>query len=133
MPKKDEHISFITDLLDEEYEREEKRTRSELEENQQLLSDVKATFGTSHGRRVLKHLLDKTFMYLSAFTGNSQTYYNVAIQEYGKAILDLVASSDPETYTWLHMQRVNYLHERILKRIGLPIIKEKPDDTGNKL
>lgn len=118
--KQDDKFTFFdgfTDLLENEYKQESEAVKKESLKWQQLLNDVRDTFAPGHGRRVLMHLLNSVFLYQSTFTGNSKTYHNIGIEDFGKALLDLIAAADPETYTWVHMQRVNEIHENILKRI----------------
>lgn len=83
----------------------------------QRLSDFKDTFGTAHGRRTLLAILANTYQHESAMTGNSQTYFNLGIQDYGRSILDVIALADPSTYQWIHAQRANYLHGKYEDKI----------------
>jgi len=96
-----------TDLLGYSSEKE----KDTLSKRTQLYEDLRNTFETNHGRRVLLHILSQTFMFDSVFTKDARTYYNSAIQDYGKAILDLIAIADPDTYLWIYTQRVNDLTE----------------------
>jgi hypothetical protein len=101
----------VTDLFQDEKDQEHDQLVNELNERMSLLKDWKDTFSTGRGRRVLLDILDSTFMHDTVFTGNSKTYYNAAFQDYGKKILDTVASADPDTYLWIHTQRINHLRK----------------------
>lgn len=83
----------------------------------QRLNDFKDTFGTAHGRRTLLAILENTYQHESAFTGNSQTYWNLGAQDYGRSIMDVVALADPETFLWIHQQRAQNLKDRFEDRI----------------
>jgi hypothetical protein len=81
-----------------------------------LYADVADTFGTSHGRRVLLHLLKQCYVYDTIFTGNARTHYLAGINDFGKDLLDLIAISDPETYMWFHQQRPKELQDEVLAK-----------------
>lgn len=85
----------------------------EVHDKISILHDWRATFETPEGRRVLMDILDSTFMYDSIYTGNAKTYYNAAFQDFGKKILDTLATASPETYLWVYKQRINYLKEQL--------------------
>lgn len=83
----------------------------------QRLNDFRDTFGTAHGRRTLLAILENTYQHESPNTGNSATYYNIGAMDYGRAILDVVALADPETYQWIYQQRALYLTRKYEDRI----------------
>jgi len=83
----------------------------------QLISDVQKTFGTGHGRRVLLHLISNTYQHESAMTGNSFTYFNIALVDWGRALMDLVATADFETHQWVHAQHANKIKEQYMERM----------------
>lgn len=95
-------------MFGEERQKED-QVINEMNDKLALMRDWQKTFSTEHGRRVLIDLLDSTFMYNTVFTGNSRTYYNAAYQDYGKKILDTLATADPDTFLWVFKQRSNYL------------------------
>lgn len=83
----------------------------------QRISDIKDTFGTPHGRRTLLHIISNTFQHDSPMTGNSQTYYNLGAMDFGRAVMDIIAIADFDTYQWITAQRANNLREKYLDRI----------------
>lgn len=96
-------------MLDEDKIEKEDQIINEMNDKLALMNDWRNTFSTDHGRRVLMDLLASTFMYDPVFTGNSRTFYNSAFQDFGKKILDTLATADPDTFLWVHSQRSNYL------------------------
>lgn len=96
-----------TDLLKDEQDVETERHYVALQDKLAFYEDVKLTFSSVHGRRVLKDIADDKYLYDSIYTGNAKIHYNSGIQDYIRRILDIVAVADPETYQWLMMQRVN--------------------------
>lgn len=63
----------------------EARKQVELNEKQ-FAADVEHVMSTPHGRRFLWALLQQTNVFGPAFTGNSETYYNLGRQDLGKWI-----------------------------------------------
>lgn len=96
-------------MFDEDSKKHAESVIDDMNKKISLMHDWKNTFSTDHGRRVLMDIIDSTFMYDTVFTGNSRTYYNAAFQDFGKKILDTLATADPETFVWVHKQRSNYL------------------------
>ena len=95
-----------TDLLSPWYGTKPQEDAKKAEaERSQLFADVADTFSTPHGRRVLVHILSHAQLFMIAFTGNSQTYYNTALQDFGNQLLNLVAASDMETYLHVFKQQ----------------------------
>ena len=99
----------MTRILDEDHGEEREYALRSVQDKLSFYNDVKATFGTPHGKRVLKDIADEKYLYDSIYTGNAKTHYNSGIQDYIRRILDVVAVADPETYQWLLMQRANEL------------------------
>ncbi len=83
----------------------------------QLLSDLKDTFGTPHGKRTLLWFVNHTFQRNSPMTGNSQTYYNLGTMDFIRSVLNVIAIADQDVYMWLHAQQSNELRNRYLDRI----------------
>lgn len=81
---------------------DEKIKQEELEkaaEYRQFLKDLEDTFGTEHGGRVLKHLLDAGRQFSSVFTGNSRTYYLSGVQDYVReSLVAHILAGNPEIY-----------------------------------
>jgi hypothetical protein len=76
---------------------------------QQLLMDIKTTFSTEHGLRVLNFLLGLCQVGRSIFTGNSTTFYNAGQQDIGQDIIDIILEAEPEIYAALLRKRANEL------------------------
>ncbi len=98
-------------MLDEDKNKLNDQVIDTMNDKLVLMRDWKNTFSSGHGRRVLMDIIDSTFMYDTVFTGNSRTYYNAAFQDFGKKILDTLATADPDTFVWVHKQRSNYLQK----------------------
>lgn len=109
-------MTHFTDLFEEQ-----KKKRLEMAENlaieqKQIINDAKLTFETPHGQRTLIYLLSRTFQEQSTFTGNSQTYYNIGVEDWGKALLDLIAAADPDTYMNIMVKRIERAQERMARK-----------------
>lgn len=83
----------------------------------EILKDIKKVIATDEGLRVVKWILWRTQIFDDAFTGNSQTYYNLGIQHIGKKIIcklidagcdikltDLAPTLDDNKINSIHMQ-----------------------------
>ncbi len=101
----------MTDLLQEDHQKARTQALHAIQDKLSFYKDVADTFGTKHGRRVLKDIADEKYVYDSIYTGNAKIHYNSGIQDYIRRILDIVAAADPDTYQWLMMQRVNDLRQ----------------------
>ena len=75
-------------LKDEVREAKDANKRAELE-HRQLLNDVKETFGTPYGKRVFSHIMEKTHVFHTTFTGNSQTFFREGERNIGLYLLGL--------------------------------------------
>lgn len=94
-----------TDLLNPWYAEAKQDAVKVESERRRLFQDVADTFGTPAGRRVLVHILGHANTFQSAMTGNSFTYYEVAKQDFGRSLLELVAAADMETYLHVFKQQ----------------------------
>ena len=106
----------VTDLFDEQKKKQREIAENMVIEHQQVMNDCKKTFETVHGRRTLIYLLSKTFQEVTTFTGNSQTYYNIGVEDWGKSLLDLIAAADPDTYMFVLLQRIERAQERLARK-----------------
>ena len=103
----------MTDLLQEDHDKAKTQALHAVQDKLTFYDDVCKTFGTEHGRRVLKDIADEKYLYDDIFAKtNALTNANIGIQSYIRRILDIVAAADPETYQWLMMQRVNELRAK---------------------
>lgn len=77
-----------------------KRRQAKLEkaEVQQLLNDIKETFGSATGKRVLYHLLTACSIYSDTATDLHSIYVEKGRRAIGLELLDLVMAADPEIY-----------------------------------
>lgn len=66
-----------------------------------LLADIRETFSTPHGSRVLNWLLGLCHVGTSVFTGNSQTFYKSGQQDIGHEVLNHVIEAEPLIYATL--------------------------------
>lgn len=97
--------------------REEGKQKQETREERwikhhQLLADIRETFKTPHGMRVLDWLLGLCQTGVSIFTGNSQTFYNAGQQDIGQNIINMTLEADPELYAILLRRKARELQER---------------------
>lgn len=98
-----------TDIL-----HDEARTAADAEKQQrlecaQLLEDLRTTFGTPAGGRVLEWILDACRVNGSVYTGNARTHYLSGRQDFGNRLLDLVLRADLDIYIRLLRSRADQL------------------------
>ncbi len=87
----------MMDLTGEEHVRVEAAQR-EAAERELFLEDLRRTFATPHGKRVLQWILASCMVHDSVFTGNSRTFHNSGRQDFGNELLRRVNESDLEIY-----------------------------------
>ena len=81
----------------------QERARLDREEKQRLTSrqeadDVKWLKSDRRGRRLMWGLLEKTGLYRSSFTGNSETFFREGERNVGLAYMALIHEHCPERY-----------------------------------
>ena len=66
---------------------------------QALLQDIKRTFGTPHGKRVLYYLLDEGKQFQSVFAEGKKIYWLSGVQDYCRVvIIQKIMEADPSLY-----------------------------------
>jgi hypothetical protein len=104
--------------------RAHEREAKERDEREQLLSrreadDFKFLMSDKRGRRFVWNLLEKTGVFRSSFTGNSETFFREGQRNVGLMIVDMIHTHSPEQYNRMMMeQRGND--------------KRNADDDGNR-
>lgn len=80
------------------------KAEADRKEKQRLASrqeadDVKWLMSDKRGRRIVWGLLERTGMYRTSFTGNSQTFFNEGQRNIGLAYMALINEHCAERYT----------------------------------
>jgi len=97
----------MPDMFDEEKEQQKQDDLRVAAEYRQFQKDIKDTFSTLHGQRVLKYILEHGKTFTSIFTGNSKTYYLAGVQDFSRDIIaNEVLAADFETYITVMQQIV---------------------------
>ena len=78
----------------EAYARTEDRRKLKAD---QLKTDVAEIMSTGAGKRYFKLLLERAMVFRTTFTGNSQTYFNEGMRNFGLTLLNDISISAPET------------------------------------
>ncbi|ACS79467.1 hypothetical protein [Maridesulfovibrio salexigens] len=98
-------------LEDEQLEAEKVR-EEHLRINEQFLSDVRATFNTSHGKRVFTFLLEQGGVNALLFSKESDIYRNVAVHDFVvENVLGPVISADEEIYLSIIRERAEQMRK----------------------
>lgn len=61
--------------------------------------DMKWLMGSRRGRRIAWRILDRTGIYRSSFTGNSETYFREGMRNVGLMLMAQIHEVCPESYT----------------------------------
>lgn len=77
------------------YSGENEQQEDIYDSHAQLLQDLRDTFETPHGKRVLADLMVFSQIDGEAFTGNSKTFYLLGLQAYGKRVKGLIEEASP--------------------------------------
>jgi hypothetical protein len=77
----------------------------QIAERDQLRADLRQVMAEPHGRRVIWAMLDKTGIYRSSFTGNSQTFYAEGERNVGLWLLALMGDVDPTIYPAMLLEK----------------------------
>lgn len=87
------------DVFNEEKDQQEQDDLKRAAEYRRFQQDIRDTFGTLHGKRILKYILEHGKTFTSIFTGNSRTYYLAGVQDFSRDIIaNEVMAADFETY-----------------------------------
>lgn len=73
----------------------ELRTKLALQTEQ---ADMQWLMGSKRGRRIMWRLLEKTGVYRSSFTGNSETYFREGMRNVGLMLMAQVNEFSPDQY-----------------------------------
>ena len=78
----------------------ERQRRADLDKQTRLIEidDLRWLMGSKRGRRVTWRLLERTGIFRSSFTGNSETYFREGERNIGLFLLSLVNMHCPEQY-----------------------------------
>lgn len=75
-----------------------RQNKAEKIEQQQLLNDIKDTFSTPHGRRILSYILSICSIYSDVAVDTNGVFIEKGKRAVGLEILDLVMEADSEIY-----------------------------------
>lgn len=83
--------------------RAQERAKADREEKQRLTShqeteDFRWLMSDKRGRRVVWNLLERTGLYRSSFTGNSETFFREGARNVGLAYMALINEHCPDKY-----------------------------------
>ena len=90
----------------EEYEEAVRLDAQEKARVQQAYANV---FGSEDGEIVLADILSSSGYFMTAFTGNSKTYYNEGQKDLVSQIMDKVLLTAPKTFGSIYKARFNKL------------------------
>lgn len=78
-----------------------KHERDERDKHQQRVEveDIKWLMKGRQGRRIVWRLLEKTGVFRSSFTGNSETFFREGMRNVGLMLLAQINETCPEQYT----------------------------------
>lgn len=90
--------------------RAQERAQSIRKEKQRLTSDQEAEdfkwlMSDKRGRRIVWGLLEKTGLYRSSFTGNSETFFREGERNIGLKLMALIHDNCPERYNQMVMEQ----------------------------
>jgi hypothetical protein len=74
----------------------EKQLRTE---NYLANEDMKWLMGSKRGRRIAWRILERTGIYRSSFTGNSETFFREGMRNVGLVLMAQIHEACPESYT----------------------------------
>jgi hypothetical protein len=63
------------------------------------LDDIKWLMGSRRGRRIVWRLLERTGVFRSSFTGNSETFFREGMRNVGLMLMAQINEACPEQYT----------------------------------
>jgi hypothetical protein len=75
-------------------ESKDRKSLASLQETE----DLKWLLSDKRGRRVLWRILERTGLYRTSFTGNSETYFREGQRDIGLQLLSLITANCPEKY-----------------------------------
>lgn len=105
---------MTTDPLDIQAQ---ERARLDREEKQRLTSrqeadDVKWLMSDKRGRRLMWGLLERTGLYRTSFTGNSETFFREGARNVGLAYMALINEHCPERYNTMVLEQREHDNKR---------------------
>jgi len=85
------------DLRGQERAKEQSDERNKQAAEQER-EDFKWLMGSKRGRRIVWRLLERTGVYRSSFTGNSETFFREGQRNVGLMLMALINESSPDQY-----------------------------------
>jgi hypothetical protein len=74
--------------------------------------DFKWLMGNKRGRRIVWRLLERTGVYRSSFTGNSETFFREGMRNVGLALLDQVHTITPDQFAVMLKEQKEFKDDR---------------------
>ncbi|CCO25107.1 hypothetical protein [Maridesulfovibrio hydrothermalis] len=105
-------------LLEDEQREAEEIKKEQRRITEQFLSDVRATFGTPHGKRIFTFLLEQGGVNAPLFSKENDIYRNVAVHDFVvENVLASVVMADEEIYLSIIRERAEKLrHEEEIRK-----------------
>jgi hypothetical protein len=75
------------------------------------LDDFKWLMSSKRGRRVVWRLLERTGVYRSSFTGNSETYFREGMRNVGLMLMAQIHTAGPNLYAAMVQEQEQVKHD----------------------
>ena len=96
------------DLASQQRTKQETAERNKLTHDEEI-DDIKWLMGSKRGRRIVWRLLERTGVFRSSFTGNSETFYREGMRNIGLVLMAQTNEAGPDLYASMvkeHQQNV---------------------------
>lgn len=87
-----------TDIAANEQVRRD-RSKQQRTDNYLANEDMKWLMGSKRGRRIVWRILERTGIFRSSFTGNSETFFREGMRNVGLVLMAQINQACPESYT----------------------------------
>jgi hypothetical protein len=87
-----------TDLAGNEQAQRD-RAKQQRTEHYLASEDMKWLMGSKRGRRIVWRILERTGIFRSSFTGNSETFFKEGMRNVGLVLMAQINEACPESYT----------------------------------
>lgn len=87
-----------TDIAGNEQARRD-RSKQQRTEHYLAREDMTWLMGSKRGRRIVWRILERTGIFRSSFTGNSETFFREGMRNVGLVLMAQINEACPESYT----------------------------------
>lgn len=94
------------DLRGQERAKEQSEERNKLAADQEK-ADMQWLMGSKRGRRIMWRLLERTGVYRSSFTGNSETFFREGQRNVGLMLMAQIHEVCPDQYAMMLKEQQN--------------------------